>query len=367
MKFRVSDGASFFLLGQRKTIFVESSQQVFEVDDVTAYLTCSLVEAASFQQLKSDLMARGVSRTSAGQFVRKCLRFLSRQGLLDIILDEDDGRALHSHVLDLAGFAASITYYDQRLLELVLPVFDHQASRRFQASISYEVSKFGDRVCISRNRARGMIVTYAEAAPALKGFLTEDVLAGMGTDVALHAAFLVKKSRGLLICGVPGAGKTTLALALAETGFDCGGDDIALMDGDGLVRGVPFASALKAGSWNLLAGIRDTIMSRPIHRRLDGKSVRYLAPVQHAPRDAVPLGSIVLLRRRRKGPTVVSQAEPARVLSELLSGAATPTRRLNLTQFENLLSAVTRARSIELTFSRLDEAVEALSRLHGKE
>jgi hypothetical protein len=367
MKFRVSDGASFFLLGQRKTIFVESSQQVLEVDDVTAYLTCSLAEAASFQQLKSDLMTRGVSRTSAGQFVRSCLQFLSRQGLLDIIFDQDDGRPLHSHVLDLAGIAASIAYYDQRLLELVLPVFYHQTSQGLQASISYEVSKFGDRVCISRNRSRGMIVTYAEAAPALKGLLTEDVLAGMGTDVALHAAFLAKKSRGLLICGIPGAGKTTLALALAEAGFDRGGDDIALLDADGLVRGVPFAAALKAGSWNLLAGIRDTITSCPIHRRLDGKSVRYLAPVRHALPDAVPIRSIVLLRRRRNAPTVVSQAEPARVLSELLSGAFTPTRRLSLTQFENLLSAITRARSIELTFSRLDEAVEALSLLHGKE
>lgn len=42
MKFRVSDGARFFLLGQRKTIFVEASQQIFEVDDLTAYLTCVL-------------------------------------------------------------------------------------------------------------------------------------------------------------------------------------------------------------------------------------------------------------------------------------------------------------------------------------
>ena len=204
MKFRVSDGASFFLVGQRKTIFIKSSQQLLEVDDVTAYLTCCLAEAASFQQLQSDLMMRGVSRTSAGGFVRKCLQFWSRQGLLDVIPEEDDGRPLYSHVVDLAGTAVSIAYYDQRLIDLVLPVFDHQTARGIQPSISYEVAKFGERVCISRNRSRGMIVTYAEAAPALKAFLTEDVLAGIGTDVALHAAFLVENRRASCYAACPG-------------------------------------------------------------------------------------------------------------------------------------------------------------------
>ncbi|WEX77988.1 serine kinase [Sinorhizobium numidicum] len=364
MKFRVSDGARFFLLGQRKTVFVESSQQIFEVDDLTAYLTCTLAEATSFQQLEADLTGRGISPRGARSFIKEYLLYWSRQQLLDIVLDREDGAPLHRQVLDLAGTAVSVAYHDQGLLDLVLPVFDHQASQDLRPSISYEVARFGDRACIIRNRSGGTIVTAAEAAPTLKASLTDDVLANVGTNVALHAALLVKKSNGLLLCGAPGAGKTTLALALLERGFACGGDDIALMSADGLLRGVPFAPALKRGSWNLFAGLQDAIMACPIHRRLDNKNVRYLAPVRYAPRETVPLGTIVLIRRRKKGPAVISDVEPARVLSELLSGAFTPAGRLSLMQFQSLLHAISGARTIELTFSRLDEAVEVLSRYH---
>jgi hypothetical protein len=364
MKFRISEGARFFLLGQRKTIFVESSQQIFEVDDLTAYLTCALTEPASLHQLELDLVARGASRAAARASVRKYLVHWSRQGLLDILLDEEEGLPLRSQALDLAGNAISIDCYDRSLAELVLPVFEHQGGRGRKPSIVYEVAGFGNRACISRNRSRGIIVAADEAAPALKAMLTDDVLASLGRNVALHAALLVRNRQGLLICGMPGAGKTTLALALLKAGFACGGDDIALMGADGLVRGVPFAPALKRGSWDLIDGMRDAIAAAPIHRRLDKKSVRYLASIPYAPREAVPIGSIVLLRRRRKGPVAISAVEPARVLSELFSGAFTPAGCLDLSQFETLLGAIRGARAIELSYSRLDEAVETLSRHH---
>lgn len=364
MKFRVSEGARFFLLGQRKTIFVESLQQIFEVDDLTAYLTCVLAEPASARQLEADLVARGTGRSRARAVVRKYLLSWSSRGLVDIVLDEEDGEPLHVQVLDLSGTAVSIAYHDRRLLDLALPVFEHQTSPGLEASISYQLARFDDRACISRNRSRGMIVPADEAVPALKALLTEDVLASLGAKIALHAALLVRNAKGLLICGAPGAGKTTLTLALLEAGFACGGDDIALLGADGRVQGVPFAPALKRGSWDLVDGMRETIGAAPIHRRLDGKRVRYIASIPYAPREAVPLGTIVLLRRRRKGPVAICEAEPARVLSELFAGAFTPAQRLGLPQFETLLGAIRGARAVELSYSRLDEAVETLSRHH---
>ncbi|PST27303.1 serine kinase [Mesorhizobium plurifarium] len=364
MKFRVSDGARFFLLGRRKTIFVEASQQIFEVDDLTAYLTCMLAEPASLRQLEADLVARGAGAAEARKSLRDYLLYWSSQGLLEITFDAEEGEALHTHVLDLRGAAASIAYHDRDLLDLILPVFDHQAAQGLKPSISYAVAKFGRRVCISRNRSPGMIVAVNEAAPALKALLTEDVLANLGMNVALHAALLVKNGKGLLICGAPGAGKSTLALALLDAGFACGGDDIALMRPDGLLRGVPFAPALKRGAWGLLESMRGTVEAAPVHRRLDNRHVRYLASIRFASGDAVPLGTVVLLRRRRKGRAALAAVDPARVLSELFLGAYTPTRRLGLSQFDALLGAIRGASAMELSYTRLDEAVEMLSRHH---
>ncbi|WP_077959862.1 serine kinase [Ensifer adhaerens] len=365
MKFRISQGAGFFLLGQRKTVFVESSQQIFEVDDVTAFLTCALSEPLSLQELVSALAARGAGQATARTLVQKYLAHWSRLGLLDIVLDEEEGPPVRSLVADLAGTAVSIACHDHSLANLVLPVFEHQRVKEREPSIVYELASLGNTVCISRNRARGMIVAANAAAPALKAMLTDDVLAGLRRQVALHAALLVKNRQGLLLCGAPGAGKTTLALALLRADFACGGDDIALLDEDGLVQGVPFAPAVKRGSWGLIAGMREAIAAAPIHRRLDGKTVRYLASIPYAPHETVPLHSIVLLRRRRNGPVSISAVEPARVLSELLSGAFTPARRLDLAQFETLLGALRRARTVELSYARLDEAVAALSQHHA--
>ncbi len=364
MKFRLTDGARFFLLGERKTIFVESSQQIFEVDDITAYLTCLLAEPMSVRELEGALVARGSSRVVARSTVRGYLLDWSRRGALDAVLDEDEGAPVRTQVLDLAGMAVAIAYHDQALLDSILPVFDHQAASGMQPLTSYSVGRFGDRACISRNRTRAMIVTAAEVVPALKALLTNDVLENLGAAVALHAALLVKNGKGLLICGAPGAGKTTLALALLEAGFSYGGDDIALLNEDGRLRGVAFAPALKKGSWRLLKGMRDAIHSAPIYRRLDDKRVRYLAPVRLAPREAVPLACIVLIRRRRRGPATATKVEPLHALSELLAGAFTPAGGLHLPQFQTLLNAVSRARTIALTYARLDEAAETLSRYH---
>ncbi|RVI11582.1 serine kinase, partial [Sinorhizobium meliloti] len=158
MKFRVSDGARFFLLGQRKTIFVEASQQILEVDDLTAYLTCLLAESMSQRRLEADLVARGAGRAEARRSVRDYLLYMSGEGLLEIAFDAEEGEPLHTHVLDLQGAAVSIAYHDRGLLDLILPVFDHQASEGLKPSASYAVAKFGNRVCVSRSRSTGMIV-----------------------------------------------------------------------------------------------------------------------------------------------------------------------------------------------------------------
>ncbi|WOH56115.1 MULTISPECIES: hypothetical protein [Bradyrhizobium] len=47
---------------------------------------------------------------------------------------------------------------------------------------------------------------------------------------------------GLLLCGQPGAGKSTLALELVDAGFQYAGDDVALIGADGTICGIHLPS-----------------------------------------------------------------------------------------------------------------------------
>lgn len=70
--------------------------------------------------------------------------------------------------------------------------------------------------------------------------LVERAVAGAKGVVPLHAAALTRGPAGALFAGASGAGKTTLAVALARSGWSLAGDDIAPIDVEtGLVHPFP--------------------------------------------------------------------------------------------------------------------------------
>jgi serine kinase of HPr protein (carbohydrate metabolism regulator) len=181
----------------------------------------------------------------------------------------------------------------------------------------------------------------------------------------MHGALLLRDGQGLLLCGQPGAGKSTLAMGLVERGFAFGGDDIAILRADGCVEAVPFAPTLKTGAWNLTHGISQVSARSRTHHRPDGKSVRYIADIRRAPFGAVRLAGIVLLARGRKRRASLAPVDPARALSELIAGSFTPDSRLSTSQFSRLLRLVSSTPAHELFYSGLAEATEEIGRHYG--
>lgn len=90
--------------------------------------------------------------------------------------------------------------------------------------------------------------------------------------VAVHAATLVIDGSAMLLPGRSHAGKTTLALALAEAGATLASDEYALVDREGRVTGWP----------------------RPARVRLEGTDSRRVPVAAGA--GPVPVGSVALLR-----------------------------------------------------------------------
>ena len=364
LRFRLAAGALSCSVGNRRTIFAEASQQLFEVDEITAYITSELSQATSFEELEANLVGEGMGKSLARSHLKQYLRFWSRRGLLQVEFENGDGSPVRSEFVEIAGRVIRVSCYDEALMELVRPMLPPGGSRAGSAFNHYILARFGDGVCIAGPGQDALIISRREAAPALKGLLTEEVITNLGMHTALHGALLANDSGAIFLCGSPGAGKTTLALALMQCGFQSYADDIALLHADGTISGVAFASAVKAHSWNLLPQIRESLFSHPVHHRLDGKLVRYLPPPPHDEHRSIILRTIVLLNRTRRGAVRTLPLEPLQVLAKMISEANNPQRRLSATQFESMLGVVTAARGIELTYSQLDEGAQALARFH---
>jgi hypothetical protein len=145
---------------------------------------------------------------------------------------------------------------------------------------------------------------FSEILPALKASFTFLVLSN-SVLLTLHAATLVDTDRTFLLSASPGTGKTTLALALSATGeYTLAGDDVALLNDQAHITAVPFACAVKEGSWDLLSQAYPHLVSEPVWTRADGLPVRYLPVKADRPNSApcVPGSSYSLSETARAAP-----------------------------------------------------------------
>ena len=193
----------------------------------------------------------------------------------------------------------------------------------------------------------------------LKARITELYAQAATSGFLAHAALLSRDGRGLLVCGEPGDGKTTLSIALAAHGFGHHADDIVRIDETGHATGAPFAPALKSGAWTLLGEIVPGLDDLPIYLRGDGQEVRYL-PVAAAIRPSLPIGAVLLLNRQSGGPAAIEPVEPMQVLTAILGSAYSPRGAIDAQTLQALADAVNGARLGRLTYAGLDEAVRAV-------
>jgi hypothetical protein len=353
---RPATDTSFVLMDDRPVLFSEAHQKIYELDRVGAYIWCNLLGRETIETIYDGLAELGIHRSEAHQFLGQAVRQWLDLALIDVDWEVSTGFALQT---SLAQHIISIRASNEQLLQRVAPLFCNARHGTGRGDVLVEIVEFDDQILFRINRGRSCRCESLGLAPAVKACLVERVVLQDQSNFTLHAASLVDKRGGLLLCGEPGAGKSTLALHLTAAGFQYGGDDLVLIAPDGMAMGIPFAPAVKPGSWEMISKLRNDLGDALVHCRPDGIRVRYL-PVDRVHSGSFPVGRLIFLNRIEGASAELTPLGEIESMRRVIAGSFAANGKLSRSGFVALKRILAQAKSFELTYS---DAVEARAKL----
>jgi hypothetical protein len=334
-------------LGGATIVFDERLQKIFEQNETSAATWRAVADGNTLSDAAKALAAEEDYATAI-QHVHATVLGWMRHGLIVPQFMPSSSTATSIKI----GWRGS--GIDLRLSEgvdaaAVQDVFANLLSSE-QTGTVLRIERIADLFFIVDEQGGSRARSASEWVPEVKAMLTDKVLESAADGFLVHAALVSRRGHGVLICGGPGAGKSTLSLSLALGGFSFHTDDIVHFSERREALGVPFAMALKAGAWPLLQQMGQAAHTSPTYLRGDGQQVRYLRGADVRV-DAVPLTSILLLARDPDGPARIEDVDPLEVLTTVLGSAYSARGALSGQGFEALVDAIRNARTGRLCFS----------------
>jgi uncharacterized protein YjiS (DUF1127 family) len=355
---RPAANTSFALIDDRPVLFSERNQQIYELNQISAFIWCKLLDQTEFETIGDELSDLGLDRQEARIVLSQALR-----QWLDLELLEMECRLSFASTLQtrLAQRTISIRASNERVIKSLEPLFCDLNRGSDQADIAIEVAELGGEV-LFRNCRKGITrCSITALAPAIKADLTERIILQDQPDFALHAASVMLGDKGLLLCGQPGTGKSTLALHLVDDEFRYCGDDVVIISPDGLAQGLLFATTVKPGTWEALSRTRDDLSRVDAHDRADGICVRYL-PVADVHQGRFQVEWIIFLKRVDGASAALTPLGQIESMERVINGSFAANGKLSLAGFAALKKIIGGAESFELTYA---EAVDAGRKLRG--
>ncbi|KAA0072956.1 PqqD family peptide modification chaperone [Tardiphaga sp. P9-11] len=357
---RPAIGTSFALVDQLPVLFSEDEQKLFELNDVAAFIWCSMLDAMPFETISDQLVDRGLSPARARESVRDALNQWLVAGLIV------PHRAADFAFNALVGQTSiEIRASDAQTLHHLRSLFIAMTAPTGCAQTTFRVYQVSNTSIVMHDDRRVLSCAMNELAPTFKAYVIRHLLlAGDARDVIFHAAAVTSGTHGMLISGHPGTGKSTLTMHLLNAGFGYSTDDIVTISPDGSIRGAPFAPTLKANSWSLIDDIWPDVNDVPIHDRPDGHAVRYLDVEPNFHEGAIRIDWIIFLERASDCtlPVLVELRE-LDTIKRIVDASFAANGKLTSEGFRTLKSVVSHTRSFVLHYSEAADATVKLIEL----
>lgn len=354
---RPAEDVAFALLDEQPTLFSESTQKLYALNEVAAFIWCSLAEGRSIEMIEDDLVHGGIDWTTATRRVADAVGSWLELGVLTV--DSGSKAAAHHRFTAMVGnrrfSIGSTSPWRTRQLSTL---FETAAISLDTAEDHILVAEYDGAMHIFFNGRQAASCPPDALLPTVKALITDQIVT-QSRDIVFHAACMSLRGRSLLISGAPGAGKSTLSFHLATKGFGYATDDISLISDDGDAAGIPFAPTVKSGAWELVGRIRPELRDAAIHRRADGNLVKYVRSGTSRP-GPHPIGWIVFIQRIPDRAVQLRPIGAAETMRRVIAASFSADGRLSLSGFNGLRRALARAGCFELSYGNASEAADLL-------